>query len=352
MTVQINRRDGKESTLDKVLKGLASAKAMTGVAVDYTNLKSYFDQKSDRDNHIVPSSTLLQFGDNYNVSDTQTANAIPVGIRNPDGTVAQKYFASKSPKGSILTQLDYAKLMIDGAREVKPGTSGSFLISHVGPDGNPVQSALKPKQEKDEQNLQDPVRRLATAPAETKSKVGLIANALRNMTDYENAYASGESPPWVDSNTKLIGMAVSDTKLTAARRQLDEAVGRLNSGGVIGKEELVTFRAMGARPGDSPDIQAEKIGKQRQFLEDRLAGFGFSPQELGKIPGFNSDKMGYGNDSQSKRENLLVSHQKRSKGDSSNAYADRPPEKGVIDDGYMFQGGDPGNPKNWIKVGK
>jgi hypothetical protein len=176
----------------------------------------------------------------------------------------------------------------------------------------------------------DPNSRLATASAEVKSKVGLIADALTNMTDYEKAFAAGENPQYINSQTKFLGPLVSDTKLTSAQRMLSEAVGRLQSGGAIGAEELKTFQAMGPRAGDDDDIKAEKIAKQRQFLENRLVAFGFNPAELGQIKGYDLQKLGYDSNSLDQRKNLLALHQGGQKGDGfslipgQSALADEP----------------------------
>lgn len=312
MTVAINQKPQKESTLDKLMKGLAVAKSVTGVAVDYTNLQKYYDDKSAKENNIVSSKDLIEYGKDYNISDAQSPGSFSFGLQSPEG-VKQVYLTPKDKKPGALSQLEYAsKVLGEGWKEVTPGTKGSVLMSHLGPSGETLQSSLlPPKPKSDEKNLKftDPNRRLAEAPAEVKSKVGLIANALNNMTQYEQAFSRGESPTRINANTPILGSFVSDTKLTAAQRNLDEAVGRLNSGGVIGKEELVTFRAMGPRPGDSDDIKVQKIANQRQFLEDRLAAFGFSAQDMGRIEGFDQKKLGYDSDGIDTRKNILVSHQ-------------------------------------------
>jgi hypothetical protein len=162
-------------------------------------------------------------------------------------------------------------------------------------------AGMKAKQEL--AKSKDPVQRLASQSGEVKTKVGIIADVLKDVTNYESAFASGESPQYLDSKTPLIGTFIGDNDLTKAARMMGETIGRLNSGGVIGKEEIPTFRAMLPRPSDDPEMQAQKIRDFRASMEARLTAFGFNPQELTAL-GFDAKTMGYDEGSAARRGNL------------------------------------------------
>lgn len=326
MTVAINSVQEKESDFDKIVKGLNAVKSVTGLGVDYTRLKDYYDNKYNADHNIVSPEKQLAYGKDFDISNTPSPGAIAGNVKGDDGKLIPVYYTpkDKNQKPGHLTQQEYTKYRMDGAKEVSSGTPGSLLISHVGPNGDIQQHSLLPppsKVDEKDPSLMNPNKRLAQAPVELRSKVGLIANALGNMTDYENAYSQGETPSRINPNTPLIGSFVSDTTLTSSQRNLDEAVGRLQSGGVIGKDELVTFRNMGPRPGDNDEIRTQKLAQQRSFLEDRLIAFGFSPEDLGQIKGYDSKRLGYDTSSIDRRKKLSKPHQNTSKDFIPNAHA-------------------------------
>jgi hypothetical protein len=127
---------------------------------------------------------------------------------------------------------------------------------------------------------EDPNFRLEKLGAEGRGKVGAIASGLQALHQMEMASLDGYEPQRIDAGTPILGSFVSDTPYTSANRTLDEVVGRLQSGGAIGKIEGEQFRAMGPRPGDSPEIRKQKIKQQRDFLNNKLAAYGMKDHEL------------------------------------------------------------------------
>lgn len=128
--------------------------------------------------------------------------------------------------------------------------------------------------------------------AEGRTKVGYVANALSGLTDMEKAIDAGSKPTRFNPDTPLVGSAFSDTPFTMAKSRVSEAIGRLQSGGAIQKEERMAFDAMGPRPGDTEQIQMEKLKKQRQFLEQKMSAYGLLPEGMGDA-GFKLDELGY-----------------------------------------------------------
>lgn len=135
----------------------------------------------------------------------------------------------------------------------------------------------------------DPTKKLSKMSAEAQGKVAGIASALDAIGGMEQAILSGSGPERITADTPLIGGFVSDTPYTQNERLVAEVVGRLQSGGAISADELKTFKSLGPRAGDSPDIQQAKISQQRSFLQNKLIGFGLKPEEL-EMAGFVQTK--------------------------------------------------------------
>lgn len=128
--------------------------------------------------------------------------------------------------------------------------------------------------------------------------------ALNAVFGMEKALSSG------DKTFSLMG----DNNFTIAQRNFSEALGRLQSGGAIGKDEEARFKSMAPTAFDSPEIRAVKLKQLKEELGARLQTLGFKSEELGFEEGSSGPKVGQ------------------------------------IEDGYKFKGGDPANKKNWEKV--
>jgi hypothetical protein len=308
----VNMPSRRGGAIERLAQGLGIANSILGIksSIDSSNTakaKQEQDAKFDDANSDESKQAFESLkGFDPNVQQGLSANAYERRYGKSADLYAKKFsedIKSKSPDYA-LSQKDVAGLVKDGARLVPPGTKGVQTFAAIGADGKVSKVGLVPPPEKEVKGAESNAgNRLAQAPAETKSKVGLMAHALGSMTLFEKAYSVGQRPERFDANTPILGTLKSDTDLTQQGRMLDEAVGRLQSGGVIGPDELKTFQAMRPRPADTPEIQANKIAQMRGFLEDRLIGFGFKPQELGEA-GYDLKKLGYDNASLSLRQRL------------------------------------------------
>lgn len=157
----------------------------------------------------------------------------------------------------------------------------------------------------------DPTERLSKMSAEAQGKVGGIASALDALSGMEESIDNNVGPSRFNPDTPLIGTLISDTPYTQNERLVSEVLGRLQSGGAIQAEEIKTFRSMGPRPGDSPEIQKEKIAQQKAFLENKLIAFGLRPEELPSV-GFSKPSRGLGGQPQNLADiNVPMSPQNR-----------------------------------------
>lgn len=242
------------------------------------------------------------------VKDTDSANALERAYGKMSALNEEKF--KSGLKGGNAAE-DKGVLGADKLAEfqskgilTKPGAQGALTMDFLVPGGKRVQYGVltaPPDKSKIPESELSPKDRLSQMPADSKNKVGMIASALGALTNYEVAFSNGERPKYIDKNTPIIGRALSDTDITSSARQLNEAVGRLQSGGAINSDERAAFDAMGPTAGDSEEQKVKKLGMQRQFLEDRLTAFGFRPSELGQA-GFDVSKLGYDDKAVSRRQ--------------------------------------------------
>jgi hypothetical protein len=60
----------------------------------------------------------------------------------------------------------------------------------------------------------------------------------------------------------------------------EEAIGRMQSGGAINKEEAARFRALAPTTGDTPEIRAQKLSQMRYEMGARLKTLGINENEI------------------------------------------------------------------------
>ncbi len=75
----------------------------------------------------------------------------------------------------------------------------------------------------------------------------------------------------------MVGQFFGDTPYTVAQNLLIENIGRLQSGGAIGAEEVQNFKNLLPRPSDTSDIQKQKLQQARDFLNEKLRVYGQTP---------------------------------------------------------------------------
>lgn len=113
--------------------------------------------------------------------------------------------------------------------------------------------------------------RLAKLGAEGKqrldnARMGLIA--VQGMSDALN----------MGQNTFSVW---GDNDFTQQRSLFEEALGRMQSGGAISKEEEARFKNMAPTFRDSPEMKAKKLANLQAEMTSRIHTLGFQPDELG-----------------------------------------------------------------------
>lgn len=135
-------------------------------------------------------------------------------------------------------------------------------------------------QEMKDKRASDPKVILQNLKGMDKSNVGSIASGFQALDEMSQAMSQGHGPSYVSANTKGIGTFISDTPYTQSERKLNEVIGRLQSQGAINAQEIVTFRQLGPRPGDSAEQQQSKLQSQYDFLSNKLAAYGLKREDL------------------------------------------------------------------------
>jgi hypothetical protein len=114
--------------------------------------------------------------------------------------------------------------------------------------------------------------------AEERKRLDSIRMGKKAVDDMTVALAKG-------SNTFSL---VGDNPFTMAARDWSEAIGRMQSGGAINKDEEARFRAMAPSWDDSREIQAQKLQKLAEEMSRRVGTFGFTPTD---VPEFNNPSV-------------------------------------------------------------
>lgn len=113
------------------------------------------------------------------------------------------------------------------------------------------------------------------------AKLGMIS--VQGMSDALN---NG------DNTFSLIG----DNDFTQQRTLFEEALGRMQSGGAINKEEEKRFKGMAPKFTDSKEMRAKKLAQLQDEMESRIGTLGFKPEEVGLAKRELSPNKKSGND--------------------------------------------------------
>jgi hypothetical protein len=158
-----------------------------------------------------------------------------------------------------------------------------ILALGKGKKPDPGDILAREKFEFEKKQMQEPGYKLSKMGAEAQGKVGAIAEGLAAVSQMGEATEKGYGPRLVTPRTPLIGAFVSDDPYSSAQKTLTEVVGRLQSGGAIGAQELETFDSMAPRRGDRPEEKARKLEQQKRFLVNKLTAFGMKEEDLSKM---------------------------------------------------------------------
>jgi ribosome modulation factor len=251
---------------------------MEGVGKFEENRRRALDEKRAA---LESASRLREQGYDVNPHDVQNyLNGKTQESPDGQGGIFSKY------TDRYKMQVEQDRLDREANRRYKEYLSGKSRESDRSPEDKKTsrleeyKEKLALKRQMDKEAKEDPQNILADLNAESKNKVGGIASGLQALDQMEKSMNDGHGPRYIDANTPIIGKAVSDSPFDEGQRMLDEVVGRLQSGGMIGEGELKTFRAMGPRTGDDLVTRKRKLAQQKDFLANKLTAYNLKPEHL------------------------------------------------------------------------
>lgn len=113
--------------------------------------------------------------------------------------------------------------------------------------------------------------KLQKLPQETKVKIAFAREGLDAVNQIAKALESGVN------TFSLVG----DNEYTLAREYFTQALGRMNSGGVITKDEEAAFQRALPKVTDTKDIQRKKLLATQAQMANRLRVYGVEPEDVG-----------------------------------------------------------------------
>lgn len=114
-------------------------------------------------------------------------------------------------------------------------------------------------------------KRLAKLPTESRQRLDNSRMGLQAVIGMGKALEGGQN------TFSLVG----DNDFTQQRALFEEALGRMQSGGAIGKGEEARFKAMAPKLTDTPEMRQKKITELQQEMITRMQTLGFKPEEFG-----------------------------------------------------------------------
>jgi hypothetical protein len=305
----VEQKREKKDPLDQILQGLQIANGALGIGVNLTTIQKHMAEKQAmqeaREGFISKDRVMKAQEQGLTPVDANTPGAIKYKVGNPD-SFEEKAFILQNQKGEKMPLLETIKTYgADGKSPVfktiekvpgqeypafvepkaapEPKKPDVVPVETVDEQGNPIvkfvektpgQTFAKPKPQPGpnakppaDAPYPDRVRALST---DDKRRFDSVSMGIGAVEDMRKAYEAG------DNTFSVVG----DNSFTAASSRFEEALGRMQSGGAIGKEEAASFRKMRPMPTDPVEIQKQKLDYLYTEMASRVQTMGFSPDEV------------------------------------------------------------------------
>lgn len=162
-------------------------------------------------------------------------------------------------------------------KEKQGAMPSSFQEFQLGQQNPEYAAYLKSKQDQNPLNAIS----LQLKQLELGQKINEQANPFRGMSDTakDNAMKAESALKAVEDMDKALKAGVKpisvigDNPFTESRTRYQEMLGRLQSGGAIGKQEEERFNKMAPSLLDTPEIRERKIQNLKEILQDKIRGF-------------------------------------------------------------------------------
>lgn len=121
-----------------------------------------------------------------------------------------------------------------------------------------------------------------SAPADTTQKmVKLGAEGKARLDNARAGFSAVQNMMKALDEGQNTFSAVGDNDFTMSRSIFEEALGRMQSGGAITKDEENRFKKMAPTITDSKEMQKKKLQMLTEEMRSRMGTLGFSPEEFG-----------------------------------------------------------------------
>lgn len=153
-------------------------------------------------------------------------------------------------------------------------------------EADPMAAALKAlalekaKTERDDAaKSKTPKGKIEKLSGDVRKRFDDTTGSLDALIAVEDAYLSKPRKSTTD-NADMVDIPLrGDTNYTLARNQFKEYLGRLQSGGAIGKQEATDFINLLPGATDTPAVAKKKLQDLKFRLESRLRAFGVTAEE-------------------------------------------------------------------------
>lgn len=112
--------------------------------------------------------------------------------------------------------------------------------------------------------------RMTKLGAEGKQRLDNSKMGFQAVNEMATALSAG------DNTFSLWG----DNDFTASRTRFEEALGRMQSGGAISKDEEIRFKNMAPTFQDNPDMRQKKLLNLQAEMANRMGTLGFKPEDF------------------------------------------------------------------------
>lgn len=261
----------KDDPLTTVMKGLAIARDIYGIktamddreAAQAKGAQAEADAKRAKDDAargvITPDQRRELLGKGWTITPPETAGSEKAFIRTPEGQEQliglrppQRAEQKTDPIAERRMALEEKKFAFEKQLAAQRAAQAGKTA-----DGGPVPEATYEQ-------------RLASLNAEERKRLDSASMGLNAVQDMQKSMAKGD---WTFS-------PVGDNSYTIARREFEEALGRMQSGGAISRDEENRFKSMAPTPLDSESVQKEKLERLQVEMASRVTNLGFSPAEV------------------------------------------------------------------------
>ena len=334
-------KEQKPDVWDQLLRGLKIAEATTGVAVNYQNFNKLRAENSILDDK---KNGGLTSGDKADLF-AKGAQEVPVGSPGSQGFSFREGEGDLTPRAFIMPKKE--EKVQGSIKEVKgaKGPMFAFVTEQNAGQYEPYIAPKEPKEDKTPGNAAE-LRKEYNSNPTTKQTYGVVENYNRIKQNIENPNPTGAS----DMSLVYSFMKMNDPGSTVREGEFATAE---NSGGISDKLRNVYNKMLNGErltPEQRQNFASEAEGlmgaqlKAQEGVDKRYADIS---TKFGLDPGYVVEPS-FGESRKSLSSAKKSISAKQNPGEAFAAPMSLP-KAGVEEDGYVFQGGDPGDPKNWKK---